>query len=409
MSAEVILTRLGLLAGDEEADILPHFQRVFPVLLDLISAAGRTGQEDADLLEHASECLTYLLKYRARYVISELPKYLGQYAVLLKHKKIRIRHFSAESLALVFRRIPSAGMRAAMFDAFQLFGSTENPHELNLMADGLSVLFAKTVKGVQHQFRSKTIAVLTPLFKGVRHSVTAASLTKAQRAAQLRAIRMAVLRMRNHARSLDSAADLVEVMFSNFRAVSIRYVNAAKGRDVANDSEPRNDDSESESEDSIERPFSNQDLEQEVLFYLDLVVSWVYAKPRPRDCCGESWQAFVAVAVECLSAIVEAGNLTPANAKEKSLLDAANAMVLAFPPVAMAASETAKRALLLLWRAMPSIVAPCCDDKLAAVFAGPDSVEAQSALLLSGNDETRLGLSVCCRWVPCFVSVCMCF
>ena len=84
-------------------------------------------------------------------------------------------------------------------------------------------------------------------------------------------------------------------------------------------------------------------------------------------------------------------------------------MVLAFPPVAMAASETAKRALLLLWRAMPSIVAPCCDDKLAAVFAGPDSVEAQSALLLSGNDETRLGLSVCCRWVPCFVSVCMCF
>lgn len=74
-SAEVILTRLGLLANaaritskralkaeDEEADLLPHFQRVFPVLLDLIGAAGKTGQQDADLLEHAKECLTYLLR-----------------------------------------------------------------------------------------------------------------------------------------------------------------------------------------------------------------------------------------------------------------------------------------------------------------------------------------------------------
>ena len=74
MSAEVILTRLGLLAGgelidkdtaaevsttsgDEEADLLPHFQKVYPVLLDLIAAAGRTGQ-DADLLEHAKECVS---------------------------------------------------------------------------------------------------------------------------------------------------------------------------------------------------------------------------------------------------------------------------------------------------------------------------------------------------------------
>ena len=27
-----------------------------------------------------------------------------------KHRKIKIRHFAAESLALVFRRIPSSGM-----------------------------------------------------------------------------------------------------------------------------------------------------------------------------------------------------------------------------------------------------------------------------------------------------------
>ena len=36
------------------------------VLLDLIAAAGRTGEQDADLLEHARECLVHLLKYRAK-------------------------------------------------------------------------------------------------------------------------------------------------------------------------------------------------------------------------------------------------------------------------------------------------------------------------------------------------------
>lgn len=33
------------------------------------------------------------------------------------------------------------------------------------LADGVSILFAKTVKGVQRQFRNKTKAVLKPLFK----------------------------------------------------------------------------------------------------------------------------------------------------------------------------------------------------------------------------------------------------
>ena len=31
--------RTNLVSGDEEADLLPHFQKVFPVLLDLIASA----------------------------------------------------------------------------------------------------------------------------------------------------------------------------------------------------------------------------------------------------------------------------------------------------------------------------------------------------------------------------------
>ena len=37
--------------------------------------------------------------------------------------------------------------------------------DADVLADGLSILLAKTVKGVQRQFRNKTTAVLKPLFK----------------------------------------------------------------------------------------------------------------------------------------------------------------------------------------------------------------------------------------------------
>ena len=38
-----------------ECPAAPTPRKVYPVLLDLIAAAGRTGH-DADLLEHAKEC-----------------------------------------------------------------------------------------------------------------------------------------------------------------------------------------------------------------------------------------------------------------------------------------------------------------------------------------------------------------
>lgn len=47
-------------------------------------------------------------------------------------------------------------------------------------------------------------------------------------ACQLRAVRMAMLRMRNHAGTLDAAGDLVEQMVANFRAACARYVDVVE-------------------------------------------------------------------------------------------------------------------------------------------------------------------------------------
>lgn len=40
-------------------------------------------------------------------------------------------------------------------------------------------------------------------------------------------------------------------------------------------------------------------------------MSWVCAKPKPQNCHGESWHAYLAVALECCSKLVRAGHLAP--------------------------------------------------------------------------------------------------
>ena len=50
--------------------------------------------------------------------------------------------------------------------------------------------------------------------------------------------------MRNHGKTLEGAADVVEVMMTHFRAACSRYVDAAKGTDL-NAKDEENESSES--------------------------------------------------------------------------------------------------------------------------------------------------------------------
>lgn len=89
-------------------------------------------------------------------------------------------------------------------------------------------------------------------------------------AARLRAVRMSVLRMRNHAKTLDDAADVVEAMMTRFRAACTRYADAARGVDP--DRNGRRDRREEES--------SESDLE---MSYFDVFRVNVYG-------CNTTWQ-----------------------------------------------------------------------------------------------------------------------
>ena len=67
-------------------------------------------------------------------------------------------------------------------------------------------------------------------------------------AARLRAVRMSVLRMRNHAKTLDDAADVVEAMMTHFRAACTRYADAARGVDPDRNGRREEESSESDLE-----------------------------------------------------------------------------------------------------------------------------------------------------------------
>eukprot|EP00439_Symbiodinium_sp_Y106_P067867 s897_g11.t1 len=364
MASEPILMLLGVLAKDTCMELLPHFERIFAVLVQLIAAAGRVGEQDADLLEHVFQCLAYLLKYLARYVVSDLSKYLAQYAVLLKHGRPHIRHFAGETLAFILRRVKLSGLEAAYDEIFKL---TEGlpAEELLHMADGLSVLLFESVKGVQHNFRSQTPDVLETVFEGLAKS----RFSGPPRAAQLTAVRVSVLRMRSFARSLDGAAAVVEAFFRHFGAAARRYAKLA-GKKPGTASEAKE-----LGEEELEAQKSSV---EQVLFHVDLLVSWLYTKPRPHCENSESWQAFAEVAVENLAILLEAGNLPVAVAEGARTC---------FPPEPIPVSEVVKRAFVLLWRAMPAVVAPLCDERLSRLLAGPEQPEGQVAQLSAGEDE----------------------
>lgn len=103
------------------------------------------------------------------------------------------------------------------------------------------------MKAVQQQLRSKTPALLRPLLRGVRKGSPL----------RLRAVRVALLRMRSHAGTLERAADVVEALFNHFRTAVAAYEQLARGETV------ELEDSESEEE------VSKEAIQREALFYVD--------------------------------------------------------------------------------------------------------------------------------------------
>ena len=104
MATEPLLNLLGTLARDVRKDFTPHFPEVFSSLVGLLDP------QRPDLIEQVFQCIAYLLKYLARYVVEELHAYANIYAQVLIHPKHYIRQFAGESFAFLIRRLPVARM-----------------------------------------------------------------------------------------------------------------------------------------------------------------------------------------------------------------------------------------------------------------------------------------------------------
>ncbi|CAE8613510.1 unnamed protein product, partial [Polarella glacialis] len=387
-------------------------------MTQLLDVAARVGEQDSVLVEQVFQCLAYLLKYLARYVASDLPVYLTQYSVLLRHPKPWLRHFAGETLAFIIRRLKASKVEAALSDVFGLLAEEgRSMQELANLADSLSVILFEAAKGVQRRFHSQAPSLLRALLK-VQVRGSASNLAPAPRAAQLWAGKAALLRMRNHADGIDGAADVIEAMFRHFRTAVRRYARnsssaaatpggaaaalrsgspkesrsrvvdkASDDEDVEEEDEEEEED-EDELDDEVEGALSEDGLrllEQEVLFYVDLVVNWLYAKPQPKNREGESWQAFAEASLGCFAALIQAGDL-PGRSRSVVPLESGSQIPIAFPPTPVPVTEAVRRAAALLWRGLPLVATNLCDTKLTVLLAGPASLAQQQALLQTGSD-----------------------
>eukprot|EP00930_Biecheleria_cincta_P042397 TRINITY_DN29176_c0_g1_i1.p1 TRINITY_DN29176_c0_g1~~TRINITY_DN29176_c0_g1_i1.p1 ORF type:complete len:3801 (-),score=763.37 TRINITY_DN29176_c0_g1_i1:725-11332(-) len=284
------------------------------------------------------------------------------------------------------------------------------------MADGLSIILFEAVKGIQHSFHSHARSLLRPLLEEQAQGRGWEAYSQAARAAQLWAIKASLLRMRNHAGSLDAAADIVEAIFHHFRQATLRYARAAAvasiGRSgnglLARDGDrvgnpqvheteknsTKNEGADKEQNKEVDdvpddvqgksRAANSQKgmelLNQEVLFYIDLLVAWLTCKPKPRNVQGESWEAFAEAAFGCFATLLEAGNIHGARAASEDKL-------LQFPPTALSVSEAVQRAAALFWRSLSQVASSLCTPALTLLLAGPSSQTEQATALSQGRDD----------------------
>ncbi|XP_077399499.1 small subunit processome component 20 homolog [Vanacampus margaritifer] len=140
LAYQPLLDLVVQLARDLQTDFYPHF----PDLFTLITAMLDT--KDAEVLEWAFTCLSYLYKYLWRLMVKDMHNIYSLYSMLLEHKKEHIRKFAAESFAFLMRKVPDLDAVLSL-----VFSDLEqNPDK----AEGAGQLLFEMCKGVRHMFHS---------------------------------------------------------------------------------------------------------------------------------------------------------------------------------------------------------------------------------------------------------------
>jgi len=385
MASEPILMLIGALARDVRGELTPYFGRIFATMVSLLDVAARVGEQNAELLEQVFQCLAFLFKYLARYVAKDLPSYLESYSTLLRHPTTYLRHFAGETLAYILRRVRSTGVNVAIRDLCGLLHAGLSTRELASMADGLGVVLFEASKSLQHRFHSQMPTLLDAVLDIHVYSVQAnetSPLLSTHRWAQLWTAKATILRMRNHAASISGAGDILEIVFEHFDNVVHKYElllsadgccsskrAAAASEDVdsgavtslavASDEPPPSQTSAGSSQSQVLA------VEQAILFYIDLLVSWVYTKPQ-QSMEGPDWTAFVEAILSRLTKLVPLARATKTSFAGQEI----SAEACCFPPTSLSLLEALLRMFVLLWRAMPSLVHEFCNSSLVELLLG---------------------------------------
>eukprot|EP00397_Hematodinium_sp_SG-2012_P000138 GEMP01000138.1.p1 GENE.GEMP01000138.1~~GEMP01000138.1.p1 ORF type:complete len:2984 (+),score=778.20 GEMP01000138.1:39-8990(+) len=286
VGAEPILGLISALARDLRKDLVPHLPRIFSALRDLIDP------KNPKLLESIFQCHSYLIKYLGRYMADDMGKYISLYQPIFVHNKHYIRHFAAESFSYLMRRMQSED---SMEHALDLLYEMDFGDKVTYGADTLSIILFETMKSIQDQFHSRAMYYLDLLFK------RNASATMPQ----MWALKATLLRMRNHAKNMDNAQQMLDLFFDHFPTTP----------------------------------------GAEALWYLDVIASWIVTKPRTQG----SFHCFVRRA---LLAIAKLDGCVVVEGKPG-----------AFPPKTMSVRDAAGRCILALWRFLPDSTLQCISGR----------------------------------------------
>ncbi|XP_077356066.1 small subunit processome component 20 homolog [Festucalex cinctus] len=140
LAYQPLLDLVVQLARDLQTDFYPHFADLFTLITAMLDT------KDAEVLEWAFTCLSYLYKYLWRLMVKDMDNIYSLYSTLLEHKKEHIRKFAAESFAFLMRKVPDLdALLSLMFSDLE-----QNPAK----AEGAGQLLFEMCKGVRHMFHS---------------------------------------------------------------------------------------------------------------------------------------------------------------------------------------------------------------------------------------------------------------
>ena len=150
LALKPIMLLVAELAKDLRGELYPHFSLLFTSIL-ILSKSG-----DVEIIETVFTSISFLFKCFMKQLLEDLQKTFLNYVTILTDEKLfeksYIRRFVGQSFAFLVRKLEPEVVPQHIDFMFQYLAD----HRSDTMADGISILFFETVRGVQYRLNSKS-------------------------------------------------------------------------------------------------------------------------------------------------------------------------------------------------------------------------------------------------------------